>query len=51
LKIAMLSYPSAFDAPVMKVPVGIVPQRLVRKNENDGAIPDGKKIEDMFIRF
>jgi len=31
-EIVILSYPLAFNAPVRKVPVGILPSRLVRKN-------------------
>jgi len=46
----IFSYPLAFDAPVRRVPVGIVPWRLVRKNWN-GLATRRWKIEDTFIRF
>jgi len=41
-KIVIFSYPLAFDAPVQGVPIGILPSRFVRKNEN-GGLPNGVK--------
>jgi len=43
----LLATPPAFDAPVMGVPVGIVPCRLVRKTRM-ACLPDG---DNIFIRF
>ena len=46
----LLPSPPAFDATVTGVVVGILPCRLVWKNQN-GLATDGEKIEDTFIRF
>jgi len=42
-KIVIFSYPLAFDAPVMGIPVGIAPPRLVWKTRMVW-LPDGVKI-------
>ena len=46
-----LPTPPAFNAPVVEVPVGILPWRLVRNNWNGVATRWWKIFEDMFIRF
>ena len=50
-KIAILSYPLAFDAPVRGVPVGISAPPLVWKNQNGVATRRWKISKIMFIRF
>jgi len=46
-----LPTPLAFDAPVKRVPVRILPYRLVRKKARMVRLPDGEKIEDIFTRL
>jgi len=50
-KIAIFSYPLAFDARIRGVPVAVLPPRLVRKNYNGGAIQRRKNFDNMFSRF
>jgi len=49
LKIVIFSYFLAFDAPVSKVPIGVLPSRLVWKNQNGGNTRWLKNFEDICI--
>ena len=51
LRIAISAYPTCIRRPRQGIPVGILPCRLVWKNQNGLATRSEKKIVDMFLHY